>query len=217
MWLLNWMIREDNIAASRRELRAGLESNWLNYILKGLRYSLTGWWASLLRSITVIILIIVIMTFALSSWKKPDFSCNTRNLYDVSKKARWGLWRLEEKTSFTSLKGWESCQMKNHWYPVQCLFFKNHWPVKPHNIYSVGRRMESNQPGCANFLPVHQVIRYESGVSDQQGPPKRPWRKKNTSKGEGTYINDFREIIIIYMFILGKSIYVIQNRSFFCT
>lgn len=116
--LTGWSDREDDIAASRRELRAGLESNWLNSTFKGLGFSLTGWWNLLLQGIIVIILIIVIMTLALSCWKKHDFSHNTKNLYDISEKARWGLWRLEEKTNFTSLKGWESCQMKNHLYLV---------------------------------------------------------------------------------------------------
>lgn len=72
--------RIKSVAASSRELRAGLESNWLNKIFQGFEFSLTGWLASHLQSIIVTIVIIVIMLLALSCIKNMIVNA-TRGTY----------------------------------------------------------------------------------------------------------------------------------------
>lgn len=65
--------------------------------------------------------------------------------------------------------------------------------------------LESNQPSCPIFYQFTVWSENQFGVTNHQGPAKRPPGQKSACKGEGKYINDFREIIMC-MFILGKSI-----------
>lgn len=66
------------------------------------------------------------------------------------------------------------------------------------------------------------MVRDHFGVTNHQGPAKKPPGQKSACKGEGKYINDFREIIYHVYVCFGKiNDYVCKiqyrNRSIFCT
>lgn len=44
---------------------------------------------------------------------------------------------------------------------IQCLFFKKHWPMEPHNAYSVGRRAGKQPAQLYQLLLGHQEVRYD--------------------------------------------------------
>lgn len=74
---------------------------------------------------------------------------------------------------------------------TQCLFFKNHEPVKPQNAHSVGRTGKQPAQLC-QLLPVHQAVRCDFGVGDPQRPPERS-AEQNMNRWEKTHVNDVGE------------------------
>lgn len=88
---------------------------------------------------------------------------------------------------------------------TQCLFFQSHWLMELHNFHSA-RRRPGKQPA---HVPVC-TISPGSHLSLEGKPPGTTWETPRTEeyvhKGERKYVNDSREIMIICMFIRGKSI-----------
>lgn len=59
-------IRIKQVAKSSHDLKAAMETEWLNKILHGIGFSLTGWLASLLWTVIIIVIIIIVICNALS-------------------------------------------------------------------------------------------------------------------------------------------------------
>lgn len=66
--------------------------------------------------------------------------------------------------------------------------------------------MESNQPSCANFYQFPRPSVVTLGSLTTRDHQRDPRTEEHMERGEGTYGNDFREMILISMFLLGKLI-----------
>lgn len=82
-------------------------------------------------------------------------------------------------------------------------------------------KLQSNQPSYANFLPVHWMVKYDFGVADHQGPPKKPLGQKNTCAKRRAYILMIWGKLLSSICLFRKvNEYVCKiqyiNRSFLC-